>query len=126
MSLLHGHLKQVLRRLGRAPLFGAIILVTVAIGEIGIRMALGAQRTALTRMYVREGLILTGMGVLCGISVAFATMRLMSSLLYHVSPMDPWTYVAATLSIIAIAWIATYLPSRRAAIVDPVHALRAE
>jgi ABC-type antimicrobial peptide transport system permease subunit len=126
VSLLHGHLKQALRRLGRAPLFGAIILVTVAIGEIGIRMALGAQRTALTRMYVREGLILTGMGVLCGISVAFATMRLMSSLLYHVSPMDPWTYVAATLSIIAIAWIATYVPSRRAAVVDPVHALRAE
>jgi len=113
--------------LGIVGLYGVIAYaISQHTREIGIRIALGAQRPALTRMYVREGLILTGMGVLCGISVAFATMRLMSSLLYHVSPMDPWTYVAATLSIIAIAWIATYLPSRRAAIVDPVHALRAE
>jgi predicted permease len=113
--------------LGIVGLYGVIAYaISQHTREIGIRMALGAQRPALTRMYVREGLILTGMGVLCGISVAFATMRLMSSLLYHVSPMDPYTYVAATLSIIAIAWISTYVPSRRAAIVDPVHALRAE
>jgi len=113
--------------LGIVGLYGVIAYaISQHTREIGIRMALGAQRPALTRMYVREGLILTGMGVLCGISVAFATMRLMSSLLYHVSPMDPYTYVTATLSIIAIAWIATYVPSRRAATVDPVHALRAE
>ena len=113
--------------LGIVGLYGVIAYaISQHTREIGIRMALGAQLPALTRMYVREGLILTGMGVLCGISVAFATMRLMSSLLYHVSPMDPYTYVAATLSIIAIAWIATYVPSRRAATVDPVHALRAE
>jgi predicted permease len=113
--------------LGIVGLYGVIAYaISQHTREIGIRMALGAQRPALTRMYVREGLILTGMGVLCGISVAFATMRLMSSLLYHVSPMDTYTYVTATLSIIAIAWIATYLPSRRAATVDPLHALRAE
>jgi len=113
--------------LGIVGLYGVIAYaISQHTREIGIRMALGAQRPALTRMYVREGLILTGMGVLCGISVAFATMRLMSSLLYHVSPMDPYTYVTATLSIIAIAWIATYVPSRRAATVDPLHALRAE
>ena len=81
---------------------------------------------ALTAMFVRQGLALAAIGVACGIAVAFATMRLMSSLLYHVSPMDPWTYGGATLFIIAIAWFATYVPSRRAAIVDPVHALRAE
>jgi len=94
--------------------------------EIGIRTALGAQRAAVTRMFVRHGLMLTGSGVACGVAVAFATTRLMRSLLYHVSPVDLWTYAAATLAIIAIASLATYVPSRRAASVDPVHALRAE
>jgi ABC-type antimicrobial peptide transport system permease subunit len=94
--------------------------------EIGIRTALGAQRAALTRMFVRQGLALAAIGVVCGVAVAFATMRMMSSLLYHVSPMDPWTYVTATLLIVAIAGLATYVPSRRAAVVDPVDALRAE
>jgi putative ABC transport system permease protein len=113
--------------LGIIGLYGVIAYaISQHTREIGIRMALGAQRATLTRMYVREGLILTAIGVVGGVAVALTTMRLMSSLLYHVSPMDPWTYVAATLLIIAIAWIATYVPSRRAAIVDPVHALRAE
>ncbi len=94
--------------------------------EIGIRSALGAQREALTRMFVRQGLLLAGIGVGCGVAVAFAATRLMGSLLYHVSPVDPWTYAAATLAIVAIAWLATYVPSRRAAVVDPVQALRAE
>ena len=94
--------------------------------EIGIRMALGAQRAALTRRYIREGLLLTVTGVIGGVAVAFTTMHLMSSLLYHVSPVDPWTYFVATVSILIIASIATYMPSRKAAIVDPVHALRAE
>jgi putative ABC transport system permease protein len=53
-------------------------------------------------------------------------MRLMRSLLYHISPLDPWTYATATLAILAIAWLATYIPSRRAAVVNPVNALRAE
>ena len=113
--------------LGIIGLYGVIAYaISQHTREIGLRMALGAQRATLTRMYVREGLILTAIGVVGGVAVALTTMRLMSSLLYHVTPMDPWTYVAATLSIIAIAWIATYVPSRRAAIVDPVHALRAE
>ncbi len=94
--------------------------------EIGIRTALGAQRTALTRMFVRQGLALAAIGVVCGVAVAFATMRMMSSLLYHVSPVDPWTYVTAALLIVAIAGLATYVPSRRAAVVDPMDALRAE
>ncbi len=113
--------------LGIVGLYGVVAYaVSQRTREIGIRMALGAQRDSLTRMFVRQGLMLTGIGVVCGVSVAFATMRLMRSLLYHVSPADPWTYAAATLSILVIAWLATYLPSRRAAGVDPVHALRAE
>ena len=113
--------------LGIVGLYGVIAYaISQRTREIGIRTALGAQRSALTRMFVLQGLMLTGIGVVCGLAVAFATMRLMSSLLYHVSPVDPWTYGAATLSIVTIAWLATYVPSRKAAVVDPVHALRAE
>ncbi len=113
--------------LGIIGLYGVIAYaISQRTREIGIRMALGAQREALTRMFVRQGLVLTGIGVLCGVAVAFGTMRLMSSLLYHVSPLDPWTYAGATLLILGIAWLATYVPSRKAAVVDPVYALRAE
>lgn len=113
--------------LGIVGLYGVIAYaISQRTREIGIRMALGAQREALTGMFVRQGLVLAGIGVVCGVAVAFLSMRLMSSLLYHVSPMDPWTYAVATLLILAIAWLATYIPSRKAAVVDPVHALRAE
>lgn len=113
--------------LGIVGLYGVIAYaVSQRTREVGIRMALGAQRSALTKMFVRQGLILAGIGVICGIAVAFATMRLMTSLLYHVSPMDPWTYAVATFSILAIAWLATYIPSQKAAVVDPINALRAE
>lgn len=113
--------------LGIIGLYGVIAYaISQNTREIGIRMALGAQRTTLTRMYVREGLILTVIGVVGGVAVAVTTTRLMSSLLYHVSPVDPWTYFMATGSILLVACIATYVPSRRAAVVDPMHALRAE
>jgi ABC-type antimicrobial peptide transport system permease subunit len=89
-------------------------------------MALGAQQQTLTAMFVRQGLWLTGIGVVIGLVSAFLTMRLMSSLLFNVSPMDPATYILTSLCIVAIAWLACYLPSRRAAAVDPTLALRAE
>jgi ABC-type antimicrobial peptide transport system permease subunit len=113
--------------LGIIGLYGVIAYaISQHTREIGIRMALGAQRTTLTGMYVREGLILTVVGTVGGVAVASATMRLMSSLLYHVSPVDPWTYGVATVSILVVACIATYVPSRKAAVVDPMCALRAE
>jgi ABC-type antimicrobial peptide transport system permease subunit len=113
--------------LGVIGLYGVIAYaISQRAREIGIRMALGAQRPTLTRTYVREGLVLTGLGVIGGVAVALATMRLMRSLLYHVSSTDPWTYGVAIVSILVVAWIATYLPSRKAAMVDPVHALRAD
>ncbi len=74
-------------------------------------MALGAQREALTAIFVRQGLALTAIGVVIGAAVAIATMRLMRSLLYHVSVVDPWTYSIATVCILAIAWLA-WLPAR--------------
>ena len=113
--------------LGIVGIYGVIsYAVSQRTREIGIRMALGAQRQALTGLFVRQGLVLTAVGVALGIGAAFATMRLMSSILFKVSPMDPWTYAFAALVIFAISWIACYLPSRRAAQVNPVNALRAE
>jgi ABC-type lipoprotein release transport system permease subunit len=64
--------------------------------------------------------------VVCGLAAALGVMRLMSSLLFHVSPVDPVTYVAVCVGLVATAALASYLPSRAAAAVDPVEALRAE
>jgi ABC-type antimicrobial peptide transport system permease subunit len=113
--------------LGIVGIYGVISYsVSQRTREIGIRMALGAQRNTLTALFVRQGLWLTGIGIACGLVVAFLTMRLMSSLLFHVSPVDPITYIAITTVVVAISYLACYLPSRRAATVDPVNALRAE
>jgi predicted permease len=113
--------------LGIVGIYGVIsYAVSQRTREIGIRMALGARRETLTSMFVRQGLLLTAIGVVFGVAAAFATMRFMASILFRVSPMDPWTYSLATIVVIAIAWIACYLPSRRAAQVNPVNALRAE
>jgi len=113
--------------LGIVGLYGVIAYsVLQRRREIGIRMALGAQRQELTGMFIRHGLLLTGTGVVCGLAAAFVVMRLMSSLLFHVSPADPITYGAVALGLVATAMLASYVPSRRAATVDPVEALRAE
>jgi predicted permease len=113
--------------LGIVGIYGVIAYsVSQRMREIGIRMALGAQKKTLVGMFVRQGLWLTGVGVLCGLVTAFAVMRLMSSLLFKVSPVDPVTYAAVTLGVVVTAYLACYLPSRRAAGVDPVDALRAE
>ncbi|HZD49633.1 MAG TPA: ABC transporter permease [Silvibacterium sp.] len=113
--------------LGIIGIYGVISYsVSQRTREIGIRMALGAQRPALTAMFVRQGLLLTSVGVACGLVVAFVTMRLMSSLLFNVSPVDPVTYIAITACVALTAYVASYLPARRAATVDPVDALRSE
>jgi predicted permease len=113
--------------LGIVGIYGVISYsVSQSTREIGIRLALGAQRQAITAMFVRHGLGLAGIGIGCGLAAAFATMRLMSSLLFNVSPVDPATYAAITVVIVAITYLACYFPSRRAAAVEPVTALRAE
>jgi predicted lysophospholipase L1 biosynthesis ABC-type transport system permease subunit len=93
--------------------------------EIGIRLALGAQRGGLRWMFVRSALVLTGVGVAIGLGAAAGLTRLMKSLLFGVSPLDPVTYLAIPLVLAACAVLASYLPARRAAGVDPVEALRA-
>ena len=94
--------------------------------EIGIRLALGAERSVLEWMFVRSALGLTGMGVVLGLMAAAALMQLMKALLFGVSPLDPITFTVVPLVLAAAAAFASYLPARRAATVDPVVALRAE
>jgi predicted permease len=113
--------------LGVVGIYGVIACsVSQRAREIGIRMALGAQDKVLTGMFVRHGLLLAGIGVACGLTAAFIVMRLMSSLLFHVNPVDPLTYAAVSLGLIGTAYLASYVPSRRASNVNPVEALRAE
>ncbi|MGA9979760.1 MAG: ABC transporter permease [Candidatus Sulfotelmatobacter sp.] len=94
--------------------------------EIGIRLALGAQKSVLRWMFVRSALVLTGVGVVIGLGAAAALMRLMKTLLFGISPLDPLTFLAVPLVLASAAALASYLPARRAAGVDPVEALRAE
>jgi predicted permease len=113
--------------LGIVGIYGVIAYsVSQRTREIGIRMALGAQKTSLVSMFVRQGLWLTGIGIACGLVAAVAAMRLMSSLLFNVNPVDPVTYTAVTVGVVVTAYLACYLPSRRAATVNPVDSLRAE
>jgi predicted permease len=113
--------------LGVAGIYGVISYsVSQRTREIGIRMALGAERQDVTRMFVRYGLGLAAIGVACGLAAAVALMRLMGSLLFEVSPIDPITYVAVCLSLVSAAMLASYVPALRATAVNPVTALRAE
>ena len=113
--------------LGIVGIYGVIsYAVSQRTREIGICMALGAQRDHLTGMFVRQGLLLAGIGAVFGVGAAFGTMRFMSSILFKVSPMDPLTYSLSTIAVLGIALLACYLPSRRASQVNPVNALRAE
>jgi putative ABC transport system permease protein len=113
--------------LGIVGLYGVIAYsASQRTREIGIRIALGAQRNSVTRMFVRQGLLLAGSGIACGLLLAFAATRLLKSLLFHVNPVDPVTYLLACAALCGAAALASYLPSRRTAAVNPVDALRAE
>jgi putative ABC transport system permease protein len=92
--------------------------------EIGVRMALGARDTTVARMVVREALGVVGIGLAIGIAAALALTRVVASLLYETSPTDPVTFVGVALVLGAVAVVASYLPARRAARVDPIVALR--
>ena len=94
--------------------------------DIGVRMALGAERSRIQLMVWRQGLELTGVGVVLGLIGAAAVTRVMASLLFGVSATDPVTFTAVPLVLLATAILACYVPARRATRVDPVTALRDE
>ncbi|MEJ2339205.1 MAG: ABC transporter permease [Gemmatimonadales bacterium] len=100
--------------------------VTRRTREIGVRMALGAQSGAVSGMVVRQGATMAVIGLTVGLAGAFGLTRLMRALLFGVGPMDPATLGLVVLALFAVALLASYLPARRAAAVDPLVALRAE
>jgi len=100
--------------------------VTERTREIGVRAALGASRSSILALVIRQGMSLTVLGVLIGLSGAVAASRAIATLLFGVSRFDPMTYVAVTVLLLCVSGIACFVPARRAASVNPVDALRAE
>jgi putative ABC transport system permease protein len=113
--------------LGAVGIYGVVAFATrQRTHEIGIRMALGAERKTVLMMVIRQGIKLALIGVAIGIAGALVLTRFLSSLLYGVTPTDPLTFVAVSMILIAVALAACYIPARRAARVDPMVALRYE
>ena len=113
--------------LGILGIYGVIsYTVSQRTREIGIRLALGAQRASLRWMFVRSALVLTGAGIALGLGAAAVLTQLMKALLFGIRPLDPVTFVAVPLVLLAAAVLASYLPTARAAAVNPVDALKAE
>ena len=120
--------------------FGLLALVLAAVGiygvmshvvagrtrEIGLRMALGAQLSDVQKLIVRQGMWLAGIGSIIGLALALTGARLLKSFLYGVSASDPFTFTFIALMLLAIAFLACWIPARRASRVDPMVALRAE
>src|SRR5205809_1553896 len=119
-----GFLALVLTTIG---LLGVIsYIVSQRTHEIGVRVALGAQRSDILNLVVRHGLFLTLVGLVIGLGIAFGAVQLLSSLLYGVVPTDPITFIGVTALLCAVTLLACYLPARRAMCVDPIVALRYE
>jgi ABC-type antimicrobial peptide transport system permease subunit len=113
--------------LGIVGIYGVISYsVSQRTREIGIRIALGAQQASVRKMFVRQGLLLTAVGVACGAGAAAALTRLMKALLFEVSSLDPLTYTGVSAVLVAAALMASYFPARRATAIEPVEALRVE
>jgi predicted lysophospholipase L1 biosynthesis ABC-type transport system permease subunit len=113
--------------LGVAGLYGVIAYaVAQRRREVGIRLALGAQAHEIQQLFVRRGLVLVGVGVIVGLSGAAGFTRLMQSVLFGIGPLDPVTFTAMPVVLVAAAVLASYLPARRATKVDPIVALRCE
>ena len=94
--------------------------------EMGIRIALGAASSSVTKLVVRQALLLTGLGVVVGLAAAASTTRLLESFLFGVTSADPSAFAAGVAILGGVAVVASYLPARRATRVDPVQALRAD
>ena len=113
--------------IGTIGIYGVLAYVVAQRArEIGIRAALGAQPRQLEKLFLLHGLTLSAVGVVIGLVGAAVLGRLMSSLLFGIGPFDPAAYVTAIGVILAAATLASYLPARRAAAIDPIETLKAE
>jgi putative ABC transport system permease protein len=113
--------------LGLVGIYGVIAYaVTARTREIGIRMAVGAQPATLQHMFIRQGLLLAGLGALLGLIAAVGMTRLMASLLFRTAALDPLTFAAVSALLIVAATLASYVPARRATGLNPLEALRTE
>ena len=100
--------------------------VTQRLHEIGVRMALGAERSQVVRMLIRQGMAITMAGILAGVTGALILTRFLESLLYDVRPTDPWTFAVVSIALATAGFLACFLPALKAAFVDPAIALRDE
>jgi len=121
-------------------MFGSVALLLATIGlsgvvaysvsqrtnEIGVRMALGANRLDVVRLILKQGMLLAGIGIVLGLALSFAATRVLAGLLYGIKPGDPLTFGAVSLFLGAVAFLSCYVPARRAASIDPMKSLRAE
>jgi ABC-type antimicrobial peptide transport system permease subunit len=113
--------------LGTVGIYGVIsYIVSRRTQEIGVRMALGAPAASVLRDVVGQGMTLTGVGIGLGLVGAWGMSRVLAALLYGVAATDPLTFIGTAALLAAVALLATWLPARRAARVDPVEALRSE
>jgi len=101
-------------------------LVTQRVQEIGVRLAIGASPADVVRLFVREGAMLTVVGLACGLAGALAAAQALNSLLFGVAATDPPTFAAVAVALALVAFVASYVPARRAARVDPMTALRTD
>ena len=113
--------------LAMVGLYGVIAHATSQrTSEIGVRVAIGAQRADVIRLVLSEGVRLAGAGIVVGLAGSYWATRLLSSFLYQVTTTDPGAFTGATIALFLVALLATYLPARKAARIDPMAALRAE
>jgi putative ABC transport system permease protein len=94
--------------------------------EIGVRMALGAQAGDVLTLVIRQGMLLAGVGLIIGIAIGIAVTRVLSDMLYGVGARDPLTFVGVPVLLLLVAFLACYIPARRATRIDPLTALRNE
>ncbi len=113
--------------LGLVGIYGVVAYAaTRRTREVGIRLTLGAQQREVRGMFLRHGLVLTCIGIAIGLAAAAGLTRVMTSLLFDVSPVDPLTYIAVALVLMTATLLASYIPARRISRVDPAVAMRVE
>jgi putative ABC transport system permease protein len=118
--------RRTARSLENAAFGSVLYAVTQRSREIGLRMALGASAVDVTRMVIRQGIVLTGLGIATGLAASWAATRALKNLPYGVSATDPITFVSVAALLTLIALAACWIPARRASRVDPIIVLRDE